>query len=196
SGVRGDADAAFRDAPYTRRERFRVHRHSAVPIETRGLLATWHAGRLEVLGAAKVPFANRRILAGQLGLAETAIDLIEGDTGGSFGVRGEFYPEDFLVPFAAMVLGRPVRWIESRSEHFLATNHAREAECELEIACTRDGRLLGLRGLAHTDIGAYPRTNGVTPSRNIAQVSSGPYRIPHVRVEVRLMRTNKTPVGT
>ena len=198
TAIRGDADAAFANAPYTRRERFRVHRHTALPMETRGLLAEWDAAsrKLLISGASKVPFPNRRILAAQLGLAESSIEMIEGDVGGAFGVRGEFYPEDFLIPFAAKHTGRPVKWVEDRREHLLATNHARDAECELEIACERDGRILGLRGHAHTDLGAYLRTNGVTPSRNIAQVSTGPYRIEHVRLDVSLMLTNKTPVGT
>jgi carbon-monoxide dehydrogenase large subunit len=198
SAVRGDADAAFATASYTRRERFAVHRHSAIPMETRGLLAEWDAarGKLSVSGASKVPFPNRRMLAKQLGLEVEAIEMLEGDTGGAFGVRGEFYPEDFLIPYAARRLGRPVKWIEDRREHLIATNHARDTACELEIACDRDGTILALRGHAHTDVGAYLRTNGVTPSRNVAQVASGPYRIPHVRVDVSLMLTNKTPVGT
>jgi carbon-monoxide dehydrogenase large subunit len=198
AAARGDADAAFARAPYTRRERFRVHRHTALPMETRGLLAQWDGGcgRLTVWGAVKVPFANRRLLAAQLGLAVEAIDLIECDVGGSFGVRGEFYPEDFLVPFAAMRLHRPVKWVEDRREHMIATNHAREVECELEIACERDGTIVGLRGRAWTDVGAYLRATGVTPSRNIAQVAPGPYRIPHVDFRVSLFLTNKTPVGT
>jgi carbon-monoxide dehydrogenase large subunit len=198
SAVRGDADAAFATAPYVRRERFEVHRHTAIPMETRGLLAEWDAklGKLTVGGAGKVPFPNRRILAKQLGLAVEAIAMVESDIGGAFGVRGEFYPEDFLIPFAARHTGRPVKWIEDRREHLIATNHARDTECELELACDRDGRILALRGRAQADVGAYVRTNGVTPSRNVAQVSSGPYRIPHVHIDVALMLTNKTPVGT
>ncbi|HYC43897.1 MAG TPA: xanthine dehydrogenase family protein molybdopterin-binding subunit [Burkholderiales bacterium] len=198
TGLKGDADAAFREAPYTRRESFRVHRHTAMPMETRALLAEWDAAqrKLTVFGAAKVPFPNRRILAGMLGLAESEVELIEVDVGGAFGVRGEFYPEDFLIPFAARTAQRPVKWIEDRREHFMATNHARDAECELEIACDREGRILALRGHARTDVGAYVRTTGVTPSRNVAQVSSGPYAIPHVKIDVSLMLTNKTPVGT
>jgi aerobic carbon-monoxide dehydrogenase large subunit len=198
AGVRGDADAAFENAPYRRRERFRVHRHTAVPMETRGVLAEWDAARKQLTfwGATKAPFLCRRILAPLFGMAEADIRMVEGDTGGSFGVRGEFYPDDFLIPFAARHVGRAVKWIETRSEHFIACNHSREADCELEIACTRDGTILGLRGRARTDIGAYVRTNGVTPSRNMAQVCSGPYRIPHVRFEVAMMLTNKTPVGT
>jgi carbon-monoxide dehydrogenase large subunit len=198
NGVRGDADAAFRAAPYARRERFKVQRHGAVPLETRGLLAHWNVeeGRLTVHGAAKVAFVNRRVLAKQMGLSQSAIRMIEDDVGGGFGARGEFYPEDYLIPFAARLTGSPVRWIEDRREHLLATNHARDAECELEIACERDGTILALRARAATDQGAYIRTNGPTPARNIAQVLAGPYRIPHVRIDVSLMMTNKTPVGT
>ncbi len=198
SGVRGEANVAFNDAPYTRRERFKVQRHGAVPMEPRGLLAHWNADRdrLTVHGAAKVAFVNRRVLASQMGLPQSSIRMVENDVGGGFGARGEFYPEDYLIPFAARLTGRPVKWIEDRREHLLATNHAREAECELEIACDRNGTILALRGCAATDQGAYIRTNGPTPARNIAQVLTGPYRIPHVRMDVSLMMTNKTPVGT
>jgi len=195
---RGDCDAAFANAPYTRKETLRVHRHTAVPMETRGLVAHWDAqrSRLTVYGAAKVPFATRRMLAERIELPIDAIDMIECDVGGAFGVRGEFYPEDFLVPFAARMLDRPVKWIEDRREHLLATNHARDTECELEIACGLDGAILALRGHAQTDVGAYVRNAGITPSRNIAQVSPGPYRIPNVRMDVSVLVTNKTPVGT
>ena len=137
----GDADAAFAKAEYTRRESFRCHRLTAVPLETRGLIAEWDAAKqkLVVFGATKVLFFNRRVLAPMLGLSEQAIDMIELDVGGGFGVRGEFYPEDFLIPFAARHVGRPVKWIEDRREHLMATNHSREVDCDLEIACTRDG---------------------------------------------------------
>ncbi len=198
TALRGDADAAFKDAPYVRRERFRVQRHTAVPMEARGLLAEWDAvrGHLTVYGAAKVAFAVRRILAAQLALSEAEITMLESDVGGAFGVRGEFYPEDFLIPFAAKTVGRPVKWIEDRREHLTATNHARDVVCELEIACERDGAIRALRGHAHADVGAYLRTNGATGARNVAQVLSGPYSIPHIRIDVSLHVSNKTPVGT
>jgi aerobic carbon-monoxide dehydrogenase large subunit len=196
--VRGDAVAAFKDAPYTRRERFSTQRHTALPMEPRGVLAEWDAarGRLTVSGAAKVLFANRRILAKQMGLAEDAIDMVEYDVGGGFGARGEFYPEDFLIPFAARHCGRPVKWTEDRREHLMTINHAREAACEVEIACRRDGTILALRGHAFVDMGAYMRTNGAVGARNIAQFMSGPYRVPSIDIDVSLLLTNKTPVGT
>jgi len=196
--VRGDAAAAFRDAPYVRRESFRTQRHMALPMEPRGLLAEWDAarGRLTVSGGAKVLFFNRRTLAKQMDLPEDAIEIVENDVGGGFGARGEFYPEDFLIPFAARCTGRPVKWTEDRREHLMCVNHAREAECDIEIACARDGTILGLRGHAYVDVGAYMRTNGAVGARNIAQFMSGPYRIPHIDIDVALLLTNKTPVGT
>src|SRR5207248_1588807 len=159
---RGDPEGAFASAAYTRRETFRCQRHSGVPLETRGLVATWDAtsGTLSVLGATKVTFFNRRALARMLRLDEARIELIEVDVGGSFGVRGEFYPEDLLIPLAAMKLGRPVKWIEGRRESFIATNHSRQIECELEIAASADGTILGLRGRLLADMGAYVRTDG------------------------------------
>jgi carbon-monoxide dehydrogenase large subunit len=196
--VRGDAGAAFKDAPYVRGERFRTGRHFALPMEPRGLLAEWDAarGKLTVSGGAKVLFFNRRTLAKEMNLPESAIELVENDVGGGFGARGEFYPEDFLIPFAARHAGRPVKWTEDRREHLMCVNHAREAECDVEIACARDGTILGLRGHAYVDVGAYMRTNGAVGARNVAQFMSGPYRIANVDIDVALQLTNKTPVGT
>jgi carbon-monoxide dehydrogenase large subunit len=198
NATRGDADAAFANAPYTRRETFRVGRHYGLTMEPRGVMAQWDPakGRLTISGAAKVPFFNRRILAAQIGLPEDAIDMIENDVGGGFGARGEFYPEDFLIPFAARFINQPVKWTEDRRENLMAMNHAREAEVDVEIACARDGTILALRGHAHVNMGAYMRTNGAVGARNIAQFMTGPYRIPNVKVDVSLWMTNKTPVGT
>ena len=186
------------DAAYRRKESFRVQRHSAVPMETRGLLAEWNgpAARMTVAGAAKVPFSTRRTLARCMDLPEECIDMIECDVGGGFGVRGEFYPEDFLIPFAARRLGRPVKWIEDRREHLLGTNHAREVECELEIACQMNGTIVALTGRIWVDIGAYARTSAAIPARTVAQFLAGPYRVPNVRIDSSMMLTNKAPVGT
>jgi carbon-monoxide dehydrogenase large subunit len=194
----GDADAAFKAAPYVRREKFRTGRHYGLTMEPRGVMAEWAAatGRLTVSGAAKVPFFNRRILAKLMGLPEDAIAMVENDVGGGFGARGEFYPEDFLIPFAARHVGRPVKWIEDRRENLMAMNHARQAQVDVEIACTRDGTILALRGHADVDMGAYMRTNGAVAARNIAQFMAGPYRIGNIKLKSSLWMTNKTPVGT
>jgi carbon-monoxide dehydrogenase large subunit len=196
--TRGDTDAAFKNAPYTRREFFNVGRHGAVPMEPRGLMAVWDDAKqhVTVSGACKVPYKTRKALAVMMDLPESAVRQLEYDVGGGFGARGEFYPEDFLIPFAARVVGRPVKWIEDRRENLMTLSHARDAACDLEIACNRDGTILALRGEAFADIGAYVRTNGATAGRNISQIMSGPYRIPDVRMDVNLVITNKTPSGT
>jgi carbon-monoxide dehydrogenase large subunit len=191
-------DALNAQAPYRRKERFAVQRHTAVCMEPRGLLAKWDGARtkLTVSGAAKVPFATRRMLAKNMDLPEDCIDMLEPDVGGGFGVRGEFYPEDFLIPFAARRLGRPVKWTEDRRENLLASNHSREMDCEIEILCERDGTIVALRGEAWVDMGAYMRANGSIPPRNVAQFLSGPYRIPNIHMQSSALLTNKTPVGT
>jgi aerobic carbon-monoxide dehydrogenase large subunit len=198
TATRGDADAAFASADYVRREHFTVQRHTALPMETRGLVAEWNAasGCLRVSGAAKLPFFNRRALAAMLGLEEKSVEYVELDVGGGFGARGEFYPEDFLLAFAARKFGHPVKWIEDRREHFTAIGHAREMTGDIEIACRRNGSVVAVRGTIHVDIGAYVRPNGTTPVRNVAQFLSGPYRVPNIHLEARGVVTNKTPAGT
>jgi len=195
---RGDADAAFKAAYYVRRERFSVQRHTAIPMETRGLAAVWDAAeqRLTVFGITKVPFFNRSMLASMLDLPPSSVIMKVADAGGGFGVRGEFYPEDFLIPVIARALNRPVKWIEDRREHFLSTNHARETACDLEIACDRDGSIVGLRGEVTIDIGAYARGTGGTAPTRCAQFLPGPYRIPNFACKVNAYVSNKTPSGT
>jgi aerobic carbon-monoxide dehydrogenase large subunit len=193
---RGDVGAAFKSADYVRRERFKVQRHAAMFMEPRGFVADWDGSKLTVWGAAKTAWYNRRLLAASLGLSIEAVELIEADVGGGFGSRGEFYPEDYLIPAAARLIGRPVKWTEDRREHMMAANHARDIECEVEIAATRDGRVLGLRGDVWADIGAYIRTNGSVGPRNVAQYMSGPYRIENVDLKSAMVLSNKTPSGT
>ena len=194
----GDVEGAFRDAEYTRKEVLRVHRHTGNPMETRGLVASYDGGRNEVTvwGMTKVPHFNRAVLSSLLELPEHRIHFIEPDVGGGFGIRGEFYPEDFLIPYAAMKLGRPVKWIEDRREHLMAANHSREVRCELEIAARRDGTLLGMRALIHGDMGAHIRTHGGLVPASTAGVLPGPYRIPAYEAHIHCVMTNKMGVGT
>ena len=194
----GDADAAFADRRI--QTEGEVQRTAAYrsPMETRGLLAEWdpELQRMIVSGATKVPFFNRRVLAEMLKLQPSQVDLIEVDVGGGFGARGEFYPEDFLIPFAAHYLGGKVRWIEDRREHMMAINHAREMYADLEIACRADGTVVGVRGRIDIDLGAYVRTNGFTTPRNVVQFVSGPYLMPNIAIDAFSYLTSKTPTGT
>ena len=191
-------DAKNTGGPYVRKETFGVQRHSAITMETRGLIAEWDESRkkMTVFGAAKVPFSTRAMLAPMLGLPLECIDMIESDVGGGFGVRGEFYPENFLVPFAARKLKRPVKWVEDRRENLLGSNHSREMDGEIEIVCERNGRVLALRGAVSVDCGAYMRANAAVPPRNVAQFLSGPYDIANIHVESTVYLTNKAPIGT
>jgi carbon-monoxide dehydrogenase large subunit len=194
----GDVEAAFAVAEYRRRETFYVHRHAAVPMEPRALLAIWEprTSHMTVQGAAKVPFANRRILAKLMGLREASVDQIELDVGGGFGARGEFYSEDFLIPFAARHAGVPVKWTEDRRDHLMTSNHSRDVRCELEIAARTDGTILALRGQAVSDVGAYLRPGGLIAPRNVAMFVGGPYHVPSYHVVSTVLLSNKTPSGT
>jgi carbon-monoxide dehydrogenase large subunit len=191
----GDADAAFRDAEVVVRERLSMQRYTGVPIETRGVAAQPDpiSGELVMWVSGQWPHTTRTLAAGMLGLPEHRIRVVVPDVGGGFGVKEEFYPEDLLVPFAALRLGRPVKWIEDRREHMLSVVHAREQVHEIELALRRDGIILGLRDRIVTDMGAYVRALGfVTPSLAAASVP-GPYRIPNIQIDSVAVVTNKSP---
>jgi carbon-monoxide dehydrogenase large subunit len=193
----GDVESAFARADVVVRRRLRVQRLTACPLETRGLLAEPEAdGRLTVWGAAKVKHWNRQAISQLLGLEADRLRLVEVEVGGGFGARGELYPEDVLVPLLALRLGRPVRWVEDRAEHLVATNHAREQLHDLEVAAARDGRLLAFRDSARCDQGAYVRTQGLLPAMLPADHLPGPYAWEAFAIESAAVRTNRTPVGT
>ena len=195
---RGDAAAALAAARVRVRERFAVQRHTGVPMETRGLTAAYDAGTrvLHLWGVAKVPHFNRRVLADLLGHPEHLIQFVELEVGGGFGVRGEFYPEDLVVPWAAMRFGRPVQWIEDRREHLMAANHSRQQYHDIEIGFDGEGRIVALADHFLADLGAYIRTHGVVVPELTAALLPGPYRIPHYACTVDCVLTNKTPTGT
>jgi carbon-monoxide dehydrogenase large subunit len=195
----GDADAALAAADLVVRERFTHPRQTGVPLETRGLVAVPpdpKGGELHLIGSTKCIHINRGILAPIFGIPPGALRLTEVDVGGGFGVRGELYPEDILVPLAALKLGRPVRWIEERRENLIATNHARDTEYDLEIGFDADGAIRGMRAVIRADIGAYVRTAALVPAEFGAALLPGPYRVPTYACDLWNVVTNKTPVGT
>ena len=194
----GDVEAAFAQADYTRKEEFKTHRHTGNPIETRGMIASFdeNSGDMTVWGMTKVPHFNKGILSNHLEMPEERIHFIEQDVGGGFGIRGEFYPEDFLIPFAAMKVGSPVKWIEDRLEHLISANHSREVVAEVEIAAKQDGTLLGLRCRVFGDMGAYVRTHGCVVPALTAGMLTGPYRFQAYEGEINCVMTNKVGTGT
>jgi len=194
----GDVEAAFTQARHVVRIALTIGRHSGVPLEPRCLLAVpdCDSGSLDIFGMTKVPVFNRDLLAGLLGLDETLIRVHAVDAGGGFGVRGEFYPEDFLIPWLAIRLGRPVKWAEDRAEHLVAVNHSRQQHHRVAAAFDVAGRILGLQDEVMHDNGAYCRTHGVAVPELTVAMLPGPYRVPAYRGRVRVVLTNKTPCGT
>ncbi|MBX3551929.1 MAG: xanthine dehydrogenase family protein molybdopterin-binding subunit [Pseudolabrys sp.] len=194
----GDADAAFKAAHHVVSLTLSVGRHSGVPLETRGAIARYDAKRdmLEMYGAAKVPHWNRDQIAIMLGRERKSINLYEGHTGGGFGVRGELYPEDVIACYAALKLGRPVKWIEDRRENLVACNHSREQTHRIRAAIDAEGRILAVEDEFFHDQGAYVRTHGATVADLAAAMLPGPYRIPAYRAVGHIRLTNKTPGGT
>ena len=194
----GDIDAAFSGARHVVRIELAIGRHSGVPLEPRCLLAVPDpdAGSLSVFGMTKVPVFNRDLLARLLGMDETLIRVHGVDAGGGFGVRGEFYPEDFLIPWLATTLARPVKWAEDRAEHLIAVNHSRQQHHRIAAAFDAEGRIAGLSDDITHDNGAYCRTHGVAVPELTVAMLPGPYRVPAYRGRVRVVLTNKTPCGT
>ena len=194
----GDVEEAFRNAEYTRQEEFHIPRYTANPLETRGLVASYDPGRHELTcwGETKVPYFNRGVLSSMLDMPTHALHFFEPDVGGGFGARGEFYPEDFMVPFASKMLGRPVKWIEDRREHLVSCNHSRDQTCRLEIAAKRDGTITAMRAAVYGNNGGYVRTHGGVVPLLTATLIPGPYRVPNYEGRILCVVTNKTGVGT
>jgi len=194
----GDVEPAFASAHAVVTLELKIGRHSGVPLETRGAIARFDPARnvIDLYGAAKVPHWNRDSLARMLGRAASSVHLHEGHTGGGFGVRGELYPEDVLVCLAALRLKRPVKWIEDRREHLLATNHSRQQHFHVRAAVDNDGHLLAIDGEFFHDQGGYVRTHAATVPDLAATMLLGPYRVAAYRMVGRIRLTNKTPCGT
>jgi carbon-monoxide dehydrogenase large subunit len=156
--ARGDYAEAAKRAHRVIRRRFFYDRGTSSPIETRGVVAQWDvkADRLTVWDTTQAPVVIRDGLAVMLGLSERQVRVIAPFIGGGFGPKiMMFYPEEVLIPWAAMKLGRPVKWIEDRAEHFLATTHERGQIHDAEMALDQHGRILGVKDTFLHDTGAY-----------------------------------------
>ena len=189
----GDPDAAFARAAHVLQERLYIERSCGSPIEARGVVAEHDArtGQLKVWSSTQAPLPIKNGLARIFGLPEFQVEVIAPDTGGGFGTKIMlFYPEEILVPYAAMRLGRPVKWTEDRLEHFVSASHERGQLHDVEAACDASGRILGLRDRFRHDAGAYTPYGIVIPLITSTQLP-GPYRIRHYQVEFDVLYTNK-----
>ncbi len=193
AGGTGEAAEGFAQAEVIVEARLRYPRVAGMPIETRGVLAFEDeaAGLLTVWASTQVPFAVRSAIAAVLSLPEERIRVRVPEVGGGFGVKGHVYPEDVLVPAVARRLGRPVKWIESRREHFLAAAADRDQAHEARIGLRRDGAIVALETAFTRDHGAYP-TLGEAITLNTINHLPGPYRIRNYRAVAQNVVTHKT----
>jgi carbon-monoxide dehydrogenase large subunit len=193
----GDAAAAFARAAYTVGQRMTSQRVAPVAMEPRGVLAYTAAdGRLTIRLTTQRAHGARNLVAKILGLAPDQVHVMAGDVGGGFGAKGWLYPDQVAVIAAARALGRPVKWIEERSESFTATTHGRDQVADLELAADADGRITAMRGTVHASFGAYFTANG--PGSLLGRL--GPmlpqaYRLEHFDVELVGVFANTTPIG-
>lgn len=192
----GDPDSAFARADHVTKIKVQVDRSTAAPLECRAVAARYDAvsGELMVWDGTQAPIAVRGGLASILGLDEDKVRVTAPDVGGGFGQKVFlFYPDELLVPFAAMELGRPVKYIEDRNENFIGSAQERTQIHELELAATKDGEVLGLRDSFLHDTGAF-----IPYGIAIAQVAStsiaGPYRVPNIEVEFKAVFTPTVPI--
>lgn len=191
----GGIEAAFAGAAHVVRESFRTHRGCAVFMEGRGCLAAVdHADdRLTVWSSTQTPLVAARLLSEILGREESSIRVITPDVGGAFGPKLVFYQEEAAIAAAAMALGRPVRWLEDRREHFISTTQERDQFWDVEIALEADGKIRGLRGKLLHDHGAYTARGLTVPQGAIAAMSLA-YHVPAFHMDVQVALTNKVPV--
>ncbi len=193
----GDVKAALAAAPHRKRLHLRFERGAASPMESRAVWARWSEPehQLTVYDSTQSPTSIRGGLAVLFGLPESHVDVIAPDVGGGFGPKIMlFYPDELLVPFAAMKLARPVKWTEDRQESFTAVNQERGQVHEVEVAFDRDGRVLALDDDFIHDAGSYTPYGIILPIITAAQVP-GPYRISNYRVRFRDVYTNATPTS-
>jgi len=191
----GDADAAFAKAAHVFSESLWQHRGGSHSIECRGAVAAYDAieDRLTLWSSTQMPHQAMRQLCDMLGRDENRVRVVTPDIGGGFGPKLVFYPEDVATALAAIILGRPVKWIEDRREHFVATTQERDQYWDVEIAVDRDARILGIRGTIVHDHGAYT-ARGVNLPHNSAETVPLQYDVPAYAMNVRVALTNKVPV--
>jgi carbon-monoxide dehydrogenase large subunit len=190
----GDAASAFKSAAHIVKETVRQHRGGSHSIECRGVVASFDASldQLTLWIATQSPYAARKFIAGYLGRDEHHVRVMAPDVGGGFGPKAVVYPEDIATALAAVKCGRPVKWIEDRREHFYATTQQRDQVWQLEVAADAQGKILGIRGHAVHDNGAYTPYGLLLPMTSLSPFP-GPYALPSLEIAMDVVFTNTMP---
>ena len=195
----GEVDRALAEAHLVIEREYRTNRHGGTPMEGRGAVARWSSDRtkLTLHATSQVPHLHRNGIAKVLGVPDSAVQLLVGDVGGGFGIKAVLYPEDLAIAQLARRLGRPIGWIETRSEHLLTALHARDHHYTVRAGFDPDGTLIAVDAVLHANVGAYsasPWTAGVEPLM-AGGLLTGPYKLSHYRCNVLGVATNTTPTG-
>ncbi len=191
----GDIDAAFAKATHVLHEDLWQHRGAGHSIEGRGILVEVSDRETQVWASTQKAHDLRYAFADYIHLDENRLRVATPDVGGGFGPKLCVYPEDVAVVAAAILLHRPVKWIEDRREHFTNAVHERDQYWAIEIAADADGRVRGVRGRLIHDVGAYALQDVNLPY-NSASTLTGPYMVPALAMDVLVTHTNKTPVSS
>jgi len=191
---KGDVTGTLAGAPRRLARRIAHHRYAAMPLECRAVVAAPDplTGGLTVWTTSQVAHWVRTQIAAALDLAEDQVRVVAPHVGGGFGVKGHVYPEELLVAYLAHRLQRPVRWLEQRSEHFLASTHSRDTTHDVDVAFDEQGRLLALRAHGLVDTGAYCPVGAGVAYNTIAHML-GPYDVAHFEASTTVVCTNKAP---
>jgi carbon-monoxide dehydrogenase large subunit len=189
----GDVKAAFEKADKIIKQRIINQRLIPAAMETRGVVAEYKPGerQLTVWSSTQIPHLLRTQIAAMLDVPEHSVRVITPEVGGGFGSKLNVYPEEALVGYLAMRLGKPVKWIESRRENFQTAIHGRDQIDDVEVAVKRDGTILGLRLHVIADLGAYYQLLTPLIPTLTGLMASGCYKIPAIRVEIVGVLTNK-----
>jgi carbon-monoxide dehydrogenase large subunit len=193
----GDVEAALGRADRVVEARFHQGRQTHAPLEPRGCLASWLPGEetLTFWHSTQIPHPMRSALAARLGIPESAVRVITPDVGGGFGQKIPLYREELATAAASRLLGRPVRWVETRRENLLAALHAREDIVDVRAAVRADGTILGLDVQILADFGAYAYFPANYMARVVGMMIPGAYRLRDYRYAIRAVLTNKCPSG-
>ena len=192
----GDCDAALAGAAHLFRERFTIHKGGGHAMETRGIVARHDPidRRTTAWITTQMPHRARDLLASALGVEPSEIRVVAPDVGGGFGPKLVFYPEEVAVVLAARLLGRPVKWIEDRREHFVATTQERDQVWDMEVGVDPSGRLQAIRGTLVHDHGAYTSYGTAVPFNSGTNLL-GPYELPSYALDIIVAMTNRVPTS-